>query len=234
MTLIPIFLEWIKSHYDLKKENKSLGYWTIKFREISTFKEIAIKAYKRLAIILFFSIVIAQVLALWSKNNFSIVVASLFYFFVGAIYIILVMRNRKIKVEFLAKGKEKKRLLFSLYLIFGMVMVISGNKKHENLISVFFVVVLLIWVCYLFRYSERAMILDNRYANIYVRNSETAEFAEAGSIKKQGKWIIVKRYVNGFDEEIRIRENDIIRIDYYGGPIVIVEEYFRFFRKRKR
>ena len=74
--------------------------------------------------------------------------------------------------------------------------------------------------------------MDNRYADIYVKGSEKAAVAEAGSIKKQGEWIIVKRYVNGYEEELRIRESDIVRIDYYGDPLIWPDKH-RLFKKRK-
>ena len=43
---------------------------------------------------------------------------------------------------------------------------------------------------------------------------------------KHGDWIIVNRYINGLNEEIRIKEGDIVRIDYYGDPRIIVDKKF--------
>lgn len=42
------------------------------------------------------------------------------------------------------------------------------------------------------------------------------------------------RYVNGYDEEIRIKESDIVRIDYYGGPMIMVERRKLFKKRRSR
>ena len=74
------------------------------------------------------------------------------------------------------------------------------------------------------------LILDNRYADIYIKDNEKAEQAAAGTIKKQGDWIIVRRYIHEYEEEIRIKEEDIVRIDYYGEPIIFI----RKFGKRRR
>lgn len=82
-------------------------------------------------------------------------------------------------------------------------------------------------------YCDVVFILDNRYADIYVKGSERARFAEAGSIKKLGEWIIVNRYANGYDEEIRIKESDIVRIDYYGRQMLMVEKR-KLFQKRQK
>ncbi|MCM1326437.1 MAG: hypothetical protein NC094_03560 [Bacteroidales bacterium] len=229
-----IFLNWIKSSHDLKRENKQLRYWAIEFREIPTFKEIAMQTYKILAVILVISILIKQSLIVLGINNFLTAIVNLFYFFIGAICIILVIGNRKTRVECFKNGKEKKFLLFVLYLIFGMVLCLIEYKEIKYLLSILFSISLLTWMYYMYKYSDRVAVLDNRYANIYVRNSEVAEFVEAASIKKKGLWIIAKRYVNGYDEEIRIKENDIIRIDYYGEPLIVVTPDFLFGIRNKK
>lgn len=106
--------------------------------------------------------------------------------------------------------------------------------KYASIVEIIFGILLFVWVICLFNYCDIAFILDNRYADIYVKGSERAQFAEAGSIKKHGEWIIVNRYVNGYDEEIRIKESDIVRIDYYGGPMIMVERRKLFKKRRSR
>ncbi len=194
LSLIAGCFNWLKSRCGLKKKNKDLGYWAIKYKELPSFNGIAMEVYIMLAIILFCSMVIDRSVALWGKNNFSIVIAILFYVFAGAVCIILTIGNKKTKIECLTNGKEKKLLLFLLYTIFGITLCLNKYIVFQFLVSIFVIVNVSVWIYYIFKYSHRVMVLDNRYANIYIRNSEMAEFAEAGSIKQQGEWIIVNRY----------------------------------------
>ena len=127
-------------------------------------------------------------------------------------------------MELWKDGEKKRLLIITLYMIYGIPFFLELYGKCTWIIEAIFCVLLSIWAICLFNFYEVAFILDNRYADIYVKGSEQAQFAAAGSIKKQGEWIIVNRYINEYDEEIRIKESDIVRIDYYGGPIIIVEK----------
>lgn len=226
-------LSWIKSSYDFNKMNKDLGYWAIKFRNQRTFVDIASKSYVILGVLLCISMIIEECISLLKGRIISVIFANLFYFIFGGIFINLVIRNKKTKVECLTNGKQKKILLIVPYLIFGIVLNILDNKRYEFIIEIFVILVLLIWDYYIFKYSGNTFILDNRYANIYVRNGKGVIFAEVEKIRRKGKWIIVKRHVNGVEDEIRIREDEIIRIDYFGDPLIIVEDYSIFQKRNK-
>ena len=80
------------------------------------------------------------------------------------------------------------------------------------------------WACCVVECCDVAYIIDKSYADIYVKNSEAIKYIEAGNIKKQGEWIIVNKCVDEMIQEIRIRESDIARIDYYGEPIIRVNK----------
>ncbi len=155
---------------------------------------------------------------------FSHIVSGILYFLINGLVIFLNCRSVKGKVEFWKSGKCKVALTITLYLIYGIPFFLELYGKYAVIAEIMFGVLLFVWAVCLFRYCDVAFILDNRYADIYVKGSESAQFAEAGSIKKQGEWIIVNRYVNGYDEEIRIRESNIVRIDYYGGPMIWLEK----------
>lgn len=223
--LVIVFMEWVKNEYDAKIKNKNLGYWMVKFRKLNTFPDIAMKIYRKFALNLAFTYIVRVAICRWKGILFSYVVSGVLYFSIGILIVFLICRNAKVKVEFWTCGKCKGLLLLFLYLIYVVPFFIELYGKYILIIEVMFIVVLFIWMCCLYRYCDIAYILDNRYADIYIRGSEMAEFAEAGSIKKQGEWIIVNRYMKGYDEEIRIRESDIVRIDYYGGPMILLEKW---------
>lgn len=148
---------------------------------------------------------------------------------------IITFRNCKSynsKIEFWQDGKLKRKLAITLYLIYAISLLADISEKYSWIVEGIFIILLMVWIICLLNYCDVAFILDNRYADIYVKGSERAQFAEAGSIRKHGEWIIVNRYVNGYDEEIRIKESDIVRIDYYGEPMITVEKRNLFSKRR--
>lgn len=229
--IVVVFLGWIKNEHDIKEKNKELGYWMMKCKKLPTFPDIAFKIYKMLAFNLLVMYLVRIIFYVWQGILFSYILSGLLYFGVNCLIIFLNCRSAKGKVEFWTGCKCKVALVFALYLIYGLPFFLGLYGKYTTIVEIMFGILLFVWTVCLFRYCDMAFILDNRYADIYVKGSEKAQFAEAGSIRKQGEWILVNRYVNGYDEEIRIRESDIVRIDYYGGPMVVVEKR-RLFQKR--
>lgn len=227
--IVIVFLGWIKNKHDVKEKNKELGYWMIKCRRLHTFVDDAMVVYKLLAINLIIIQIPIFIIRLWKGGWLCYVVIGIIYFSVSALCVFIVSKCYKIKVEFLTNGKSKKALLIFLYVIYGIPFFLQIFPENMLIMEAVFFAFLITWVSMLFRCCDVVYILDNKYADIYVKGSEKAQFAEAGSIKKQGEWIIVNRFVNAYDEEIRIRENDIVRIDYYGGPMISVEKR-RLFR----
>lgn len=71
---------------------------------------------------------------------------------------------------------------------------------------------------------DMVYILDKSCADIYVNGAETVKCVYAGSIRKNGNWIYVDRYIEDYYEEIRIKESEIVRIDYYGEPLIDVRK----------
>lgn len=216
--LILVFLNWIKNEHDLKERNKKLGYWKLKYKKLYTFVDTAMKLYKYMAInfVIMQGIIIG--VSVWKDDMFLYLFVWSIFLMVNALNIFLICRNDKVKIEFWTNGIEKKILIWALYVIFGLAFGVKLFGKFEQIAGLVIGGMLIAWVAFLFKYSDVAYILDNRFADIYVKGSNVAEFAETGSMNKQGEWIIVNRYINGFEEEIRIKESDIVRIDYYGGP----------------
>lgn len=220
--LIIVFLNWFKSAYDIKEKNKELGYWKLRYRKILTFTDIVMRIYALMTLNFVVMTGIRIVISIWKSELFSYILAGFLYLALNFLILFLTCRDAKTKIEFWTNGKSKKRLIGALYIIFAFVffMELFGGTKYVA--ELILGIALIVWIINLFKCTDVAYILDNRYADIYVKGSDGAEFAEAGSVRKKGEWLIVNRYINGFDEEIRIRENDIVRIDYYGDPIILL------------
>ncbi len=226
-----VLLGWIKSEHDLKEKNKELGYWMMECRRLLTFPDIAIKNYIMMGINMTIMFVVKSLVCLWKGMIFSYIISGSLYFGLNGLVTFLNCRSANSKVEFWKNGKTKRVLVIVLYLLYGIPFFSELYGKYILILVIIFGILLFAWGICLFNYCDVAFILDNKYADIYIKGSERAQFAEAGSIKKRGEWIIVNRYVNGYDEEIRIKESDIVRIDYYGGPMIMVEKR-KLFQKR--
>lgn len=220
--LILVLLGWIKNGYDVKEKNKELGYWKLRYRKVCTFMNIAMKIYTWMALNFGVMQGIRKAISIWKDDLLSYILIGCLYLAINFLILFLNCRDVKTKIEFWTNGKSKKRLVGVLYIILGGGFFIELFDRYEYVFELIFGISLIVWMFYLFSSTDVAYILDNRYADIYVRGSDKAEFAEAGSIRKKGEWIIVNRYVNGFDEEIRIKESDIVRIDYYGDPVFLL------------
>lgn len=230
--IVVVILGWIKSGHDLKEKNKELGYWMMKCRKSPTFLDLALKNYIMMTANLIVMSAVRFVLVFWKGTTFSYVISGSLYMGLNGLFAFRNCRSDKGKIELWKDGRRKKVLIITLCMIFGIPFFSELYGKYILAIEIIFAILLLTWAICLYNYCDVAFILDNRYADIYVKGSERAQFAEAGSIKKHGEWIIVNRYVNGYDEEIRIKESDIVRIDYYGGPLIMVEKR-KLFQKRR-
>ena len=227
--IVIVLLGWVKNERDLKEKNKELGYWMLKCRKIPTFPDIIIKIYKMMAINLLITLVAKKMLCYWKGVVFSYIICGIWYLGINAIITFRNCKSYNSKIEFWQDGKLKRKLVITLYLIYAISLLADVSKKYSWIVEG---ILLMVWIICLLNYCDVAFILDNRYADIYVKGSERAQFAEAGSIRKHGEWIIVNRYVNGYDEEIRIKESDIVRIDYYGEPMITVEKRNLFSKRR--
>ena len=230
--IVIVLLGWVKNERDLKEKNKELGYWMLKCRKIPTFPDIILKTYKMMAINLLITLVARKMFCYWKGMIFSYIICGIWYLGINAIITFKNCKSQNGKIEFWQDGKLKKKLAITLYLIFAISTLTDFSGKYSWIVEVIFIILLIVWIICLLNYCDVAFILDNRYADIYVKGSERAQFAEAGSIRKHGEWIIVNRYVNGYDEEIRIKESDIVRIDYYGEPMIMVEKRNLFSKRR--
>lgn len=224
--VVPIMLfllGWIKSKIDLKEKNKELGYWMLKCRRLPTFPDFALKNYIMILVNLIVMLLIRLVIGSKIEKILSYFICGILYFALNVLIIFKNSRSIDVKMEFWKNGKEKKVLTIILYIIYAIPFFLELYGRYTVIIEMVFIISLFVWALWIFNYYDVIYILDNKYANIYVKGSEQVQVAEAGTIKKRGEWIYVNRYVNEYKEELRIKESDIVRIDYYGEPLVMVK-----------
>ena len=222
--IVVVLLGWLKNKNDLKVKNKELGYWKIKCRREVTFIDIVMLYYKAMLICMIIANVIKTVYDFLKMPKGMYIFLEILYLLVNALMAVLILKSTTAKVELLKKGKEKRIFVWGLWFIFGIPFVTDIHGINNVVTKIVFIILLVGWMILLFKCCDTAFILDNRYADIYIKGCDQAQFAEAGSITRRGDWIIVNRYIHGYEEEIRIKESDIVRIDYYGDPLIMVKK----------
>lgn len=217
-------LNWMKNGYDLSKKNKGMGYWKIKYKKGYSFVDIVMNIYRNLI----FLLVIVMILRIYLVSLLGKMLA---YIITGLLYIILltvvaycVFKNPKVKIELWNNGLIKKKLLVVLFILY---IIVFFQEFLHGWMELLWSITLIGWIVLVFKNSDMIFILDKSYADIYVNRDVVAKGVIAGSMRRQGDWVFVDREVGGSFEEIRIREEEITRIDYYGNPAISIEPYFK-------
>lgn len=218
--IIVVLLQQYIAKRDIKNKNKELGYWLMKWKTDYGFVDSIFLLYIRLAIVFVFIYIVKGVFKILNVWQNCFVLYGILYFIIGTIIVCFTCMNAKTKVEMWTDRKQKWKLVILLYLIYSIPLFYETSA----IIIALFTVLLFGWACCVVECCDVAYIIDKSYADIYVKNSEAIKYIEAGNIKKQGEWIIVNKCVDEMIQEIRIRESDIARIDYYGEPIIRVNK----------
>ncbi len=230
--IVPItllILGWIKNWYDIKSKNKKMGYWKIQYRRGNSFYDIARKAYIYMMINLFIMQLLIVIISLWHKNGRLHIALGLIGIVINIIVTVVTLKHPKTKIELYTDGLNKQFLLMFLCIIFSTVFFVP-LINYKNIALFVWGIALAGWVFLLFKYVDMIYILDKSCADIYVNGAESVKCIHAGSMRKNGGWIYVERYIGDYLEEIRIKESEIVRIDYYGEPLVTVQR-LKIFRK---
>lgn len=220
---LPI-LGWIKNWHDIKVKNRTMGYWKIKYRRSESFYDIALKTYICMMINIFVVGVIKALSSFWLEKRLTYIICGFICSIVNSVIVICVVKKPKTKIELYTDGRIKQFLLFMLDFIFSIGFWTTSSGKYQYIISLTFGMSLFFWALLLVKYMDMVYILDKSWADIYVNGAETVKCVYAGSIRKNGNWIYVDRYIEDYYEEIRIKESEIVRIDYYGEPIIDVRK----------
>lgn len=215
---IPIIIlvaGWIKNACDKKKENKKIGCWLKTYRKPRGFYNMMWRFYISLGVSLFFTVMVREICKKESIPNIIFVAA---YLAISAIIMLIIWKRPVMKSEFLSNGTAKKILIIALYIIYGVYCIMGADC---TIALILFAVGILLWGFFLYKYSDVTYVFENKYADIYIRGNDKIEAVSTMTIRKNGNWIIANRIINECKEEIRIREDDIVRVDYYGEPIII-------------
>lgn len=222
--IVLLILNWMKNGYDLSKKNRGMGCWKIRYKKGYSFMDIVMNIYK----VLVFLLVVVMILRMCMV---SLMEKMLAYIITGLIYIILlivvaycVSKNSKVKIELWNNGLVKKKLLIVLFILY---IIVFFQEFLYGWIELLWCITVIGWIVLVFKNSDMIFILDKSYADIYVNGNVVAEGVIAGSMRRQGDWVFVAREIEGSFEEVRIREEEITRIDYYGEPVISIEPYFK-------
>ena len=150
-----------------------------------------------------------------------------FFILSSSLYLIIfliLLKNHKVRTEFLKHKIFKKFLcLFSGFILiyifaftqseFNINIIVYGFLLGENYI--------------VYQYSDKIYIYEEKYATVYTNNGDIIKMIFVETMEKHDKWI----YCWGYDDEkgmldIRIKEELIERIDYFGGKLILVKNPF--------
>ena len=223
-TILLIF-GWLKGYYDVRTNNKKMGYWKIKFKKRYSFYDVAMKTYKYLAINTFFQIFVRAICSIWIPKMYTGIVVGMSCFCVNAIITLYISKYSLGKIE-LWDGRGMKRiLLWSLCFIFSVFFFEELFFGYTYMWLIVFSIVLIVWCIILCICTDVVLVLDKSFADIHVNGAGIVKRVRAGEIEKKGSWIYVNSDFDGYEQEIRIKESEIVRVDYYGESKVIIKKY---------
>lgn len=221
--VISLLFGWIKSWYDIRIQNKKMGYWKAKVRREPSFYNIAMKLYKCMLFNLLLMTIIQFGFSKIMDKTKSILCIGLIYVVINTIIIICTISKSTTKIELWTDKKVKYSFLITIFLIFDVVFFLEIIPASLYIIEIIYFLSLMTWFYLLNKCTDRIYILDKSHADIYIEGAEPVKYIIVGSIRKWGSWIYVNRFIDGYYEETRIKESQIVRIDYYGEPIIILE-----------
>ena len=117
--IVPVILllfGWVKSWYDIRIQNKKIGYWKAKVRRERSFYNIAIGAYKCMLFNFMFMEIIEIVFSKIIGKAKSILYIGIIYVIINAIIIMFIIRRPTTKMELWTKKEIKYSLLITIFL----------------------------------------------------------------------------------------------------------------------
>lgn len=216
--IMPVFLlvmQWIKKWRDTKRKNKNSSLWKVNYRVRRPFWEVSLIFIFVISLIILPFSILSE---LWNNIYYKIFLQVLCF----VIYIFIFKLMKKItivRIEFL---KCKAGKMFML-LVLGVIMPLPITYSSRlDVISIWLPLVLG-WCSLIYFGSDRIITYDMTYANIYICGEEPIKYVMVDDIEKHGSWISVAKYGKNGYQEIKIKENQIERIDYFGDPLLVVE-----------
>jgi|GEM_PF-2074520 hypothetical protein len=220
-----LVLGWLKSAYDIRKKNIEMGAGVKKYKRVKDFTDVAMRMYIRLAIICMLLIIMREIAYIFFNKKRVYITSIIIY--VAMNILLLIWNHNKVltRLEFLTDKKWKRMLIGSLCLVyFYAFLVVDIRAKTELVHTLIFAIILATWsVCLNKKCGVSFFIIDYGLADLHLKSGEKIEAALTETIQKRGKWITLKRYISDHEEEICVREDDVVRIEYYGEPAIGVK-----------
>lgn len=223
--IIPLF-EWIKNWCDIKSKNRKMESWKIKYKRGDSFYNIATKTYQYMMVNLFVIQFIRFISSFQTGNNYSYMVFGFICIGTNIIILVYITKQPQTKIELLADKPIKLTLFGILFIIFSVFSLIRFFTQYQHIMTICCFVMLIIWSMILHKCTDMVFILDKSWADIYLNSTEIIKHIYTGSMEKKGNWIYVAKYVDeDCFERLHIKESEIMRIDYYGGPIIMIQNH---------
>ena len=221
--IVCIVQQWI-SKKNIKEKYKGMSYWKMETRREFSFVDIELAAYKYFSIICIIVYGLKGILNIFGVNKISLIGWEILYCSIAALFVLYVRKNVKFRKEMLVDKKKKWELIILIFVI-QSVPILSEVSNGVYIFNILFWGMLLLgWAYCVLEYCDVVRVIEYQYADIYLSENEIIRGIETENIKKKGKWILVKQGVGETRREIRILETQIVRIDYYGEPIIDIEK----------
>lgn len=223
-SLIVWLLSCIVNIHEKRHNQKAIGRWKIGIKKIYSFYDVTQRMYLYMLTSLATMHILCSIFSLYFEQTFCY-----FYFGIGNILLNIlivysIQKEPKTKAELWSDSQNRKGLLRALGFIFSAAYFIDSFSKYRKEATILYYIALIIWAFYLCLYIDFVYILEKSYADIYINNNILLKKIDIKSIKKRGEWIYLTLTDADKSSEIRIRENTILRIDYYGEPILKVDK----------
>ena len=112
--------------------------------------------------------------------------------------------------------------MFMLLVLGGIIPLPIVYGSELDFISIWIPLVLG-WCSLIYLRADKVITYDVTYANIYICGEEPIKYVMVDDIEKHGSWISIVKYGKYGYQEIKIKESQIERIDYFGDPLLVVE-----------
>lgn len=210
-----LFLEWIKNWYDINR--KGIKYALGKHKNICPFFSL----YRNFSMGIY--LIFCGLMFIYELIEiFEIKISHLEIYFLctmnilGIIYLIKKLHEEIYQIELL-KYKICKIISFILEELSFSLPIIYLNNQNIAYVWLTIQIVLLIMVNF---FSDHILIYRNRYVAIVIEGGEILKDIQIDKLYVRKRWLIIKEDTNKIIREHRIREEDVVRIDYYGEKYI--------------
>lgn len=220
--IVPLFIVlvgWVKNWYDTIHKNAKIGRWKIKYKKECPFFKIGIKMFSNSIGVYESAICLVDLLGAYEHREIIAVISCI----ANLMFMRTYLKEAEIRVEFL---KFKKTKIFIISILIILISISIGFMESMKFLIVWISLIGL-WFALVYVFSDKVVTYNKRYANIYISGGMLIEQVRIDKMKRQGNWVSFQKIENGKAKEIKIRENLLERIDYFGEPLIVVKNIWK-------